>query len=441
MLNHKKSNKHFEESRRFLAGGVSSSGRLTTEMPPLAFQKGRGSRIYDLDGNEYIDYVIAWGPLILGHSPPSVIDAVKKQLDLGTLFGSATPEESVLSRMVCERFPSVDLVRFTNSASEAVHISLRLARAFTGKDIIVKFEGAYHGWFDNMLVGIHPDSKKLIGLEHSPHALLEQPGIPRNILENIRIVPWNRSDIVEKTIQRHANDIAAIIVEPVMCNCGVIPPVDGFLQELREITRKYEVVLIFDETITGFRTAFDGAQGYYDVTPDLTVFGKGIGGGFPIAGFGGITDIMGLVAEGRVLHQGTYNSNSLCVVAAIATLKELGKDNGAVYQKMTKMGKRLMEGIEQIFTKNDLPVVMQGPGPFFSSFFTDKPVTSYRDTFVLNTSLYAQFWLKLLDLGIRIWTSARGLWYLTAAHTEEDIDITLDAVERVVKELKKTSVP
>jgi glutamate-1-semialdehyde 2,1-aminomutase len=436
MLNHEKSSRLFEESKRYLAGGVGSSARLTPELDPIFFEKGVGSKIYDVDGNEYIDYILAWGPLILGHSPKAVIDAVKKQLGSGTISGSAAPGEAVLAQRVAECIPSMELIRFTNSASEAVHIALRLSRAYTGKSKIVKFEGAYHGWFDNVLISVQPDSLTIAGLEHKPNPIPEQPGIPTSILQDILIVPWNRLDIVEKTIKRYGNEIAAIIAEPIMCNNGVIPPTEGFLEGLREITKKHEVVLIFDETITGFRIGLSGAQGYYGVKPDLTIFGKGMGGGYPIAGFGGIRDIMSLVAEGKVKHQGTYNSNSLCVAAAIATLRELSKDNGAIYNQITRVGKKLMEGIKEIFLAHNIPIVLQGPGPFFSALFTDKPVNSYRDTFRLDRILYSKFWVRLLDEGIRVWPSARGLWYLSAAHAGEDINRTLNAVEKVVKTIK-----
>jgi glutamate-1-semialdehyde 2,1-aminomutase len=436
MSKYEKSERFFEVSRRYLAGGVGSSGRLTPELCPLSFKSGKGSRIYDVDDNEYIDYVLAWGPLILGHSPPAVVEAVKKQLDSGTIFGSATTEEADLARMVCECLPSVDLVRFTNSGSEAVHMALRLSKAYTGKSKIVKFEGAYHGWFDNILISTHPDSLKIAGLENSPNPIRMQPGIPNSVLQDILIVPWNRLDILEKVIQRHAHEIAAVIVEPVMVNNGVIPPREGFLEGLREVTKRNDIVLIFDEILTGFRMGLGGAQEYYGVMPDLTVFGKGMGGGYPMAGFGGISNIMDLIAEGKVGHFGTYNSNSLCVTATLATLKELRKDQGAVFKRMTKMGEKLMEGIKRIFLDNELPVVLQGPGTFFSLLFTDKPVVSYRDTFRVNSALYSQFWMKMLDQGIRVWTSARSIWYLSSAHNDDDIGITIEAIRKVVKDLK-----
>lgn len=434
-LTHKKSVQLFEKCCRYLAGGVASSARLTPEMSPIFFERGKGSRIFDVDGNEYIDYILAWGPLLLGHCPQPVVEAVRKQLDLGTMFGSEVAEEATLSRMVCDCIPSVELVRFTNSASEAVHMALRLARAYTGKCKIAKFEGAYHGWFDNILISIHPEAERA-GMERKPLPILEMPGQAASVLSDICIVPWNRLDIVEKTLAKHSNQIAALIVEPIMCNNGVIPPASGFLEGLREITTKHEVVMIFDETITGFRVSLGGAQAYYNVIPDMTVFGKGMGGGYPIAGFGGKKAIMNLVAQGKVRHQGTYNANPLCIVAALATLRELSKDRGAIYKRITELGKKLMGGIEEIFRENKLPVTLQGPGPLFSALFTDTPVVSYRDTFRLNSQLYSRFWVALLDRGVRIWQSARGLWYLSAAHTEEDIDSTLDTITKVAKGLK-----
>ena len=256
------------------------------------------------------------------------------------------------------------------------------------------------------------------------------------MLEDILIVPWNRPDILKKTIERHGHEIAGLIAEPIMANNGVIPPLDGFLESLREVTEKNEIVLIFDETITGFRVSLGGAQGYYHVKPDLTVFGKGMGGGYPIAGFGGKKEIMSLVAEGKVVHMGTYNANSLCATGGVATLNELMKDKGAVYGQITAMGKKLMEGIREILSKNGIPVVLQGPGPLFSALFTDKPVISYRDTFRLDRALYSKFWVRLADKGVRIWPSARGLWYVSAAHTEEDLDATLKAVNDVAKGLR-----
>lgn len=435
MRNYKKSEQWLEKSKKYLAGGVGSNARVNLDGPTLFFDKGKGSKIYDIDGNEYIDYILAWGPLILGHCPNNIIEAVKKQLELGTMFGASHIKEYTLAKKICECFPSVEMVRFTNSASESVQMVLRLARAYTGKLKVLKFEGAYHGWFDNINISAHPDSLKLMGVENNPYPIFETGGQSKSVLEDILIVPWNKMDIIEQTIKNHSDEIATLILEPIMCNNGVILPKDGFLAKLREITKKHNILLIFDETITGFRASLGGAQKYYNVNPDLTVFGKGMGGGYPIAGFGGKSEIMNLIAEGKVVHLGTYNSNPICVAAAIAVLDELSKDNGVVYKKLFLMGEKLMYGINSIFLENDISVVVQGLGTFFSILFTGSPVENYRDTFQLDKSRYSKFWVNLLDRGIRIWPSVRGLWYISTAHTDKDIDITLQAIKSVVKTL------
>lgn len=435
---HGVSSRLFEASRLYLAGGVGSNARLTPELGPIYFTRGDGSRVYDVDGNAYIDYILAWGPLILGHCPPAVVAAVKEQLDAGSIFGACVPQEGELARRVCECLPSVDLVRFTNSASEGVHMAIRLARAYTGRSKILKFEGAYHGWYDNILISAHPPAEAM-GPEHAPVAVRESLGQPESVLGDILVVPWNHPESVEAALRRHGNDIACLILEPIMCNNGVIPPQDGFLEALRRLTEQHRVLLIFDETITGFRVALGGAQGYYQVMPDLTVFGKGVGGGYPIAGFGGQRQIMSLVADGTVGHFGTYNSNSLCVAAALATLTELMRDGGAIYAEITALGRKLAEGIHESPTESGLFVVIQGPGSFFSALFTDHPVMCYRDTFRLDRGLYSQFWVALLEHGIRIWPSARGLWYVSAAHTEADVEETLGAARSVARKLERTA--
>jgi glutamate-1-semialdehyde 2,1-aminomutase len=429
MKNQPRSKAYFEEACRYLAGGVGSNARRIPEMTPTYFVRGQGARIWDADDNEFIDYILAWGPLILGHCHPVVTAAARKQIEAGTIFGSSIPEEIELARLVCKYLRSVELVRFTNSASEAVHMCLRLARAHTGKSKIIKFEGAYHGWFDDVLISSHPDSLKAAGLEVAPYPLLETGGQNRRVLDDIIVLPFNRLDAVEKSLTRHAHETAAIILEPYMCNNGVIPPKEGFLEGLREMCTHYDIALIFDETITGFRIGIEGAQGKLGVYPDLTVFGKGVGGGYPIAGFGGRKKIMELVAQGKVGHYGTYNSNSLCVAAALATLSELSKEDGRVFDYITTTALELMNGLKAILKKHGIPAKIQGPGPFFSILFTDRPVENVRDTFRIDKELYSRFWQSLFHRGIRIWPSARGLWYLSAAHSKEEIQETLASVE------------
>lgn len=436
LIKHEISNIYYNEAKKYLAGGTSSSTRLKLAENTVFFKKGKGSRIYDVDGNEYIDYILAWGPLILGHVPENVIQKVKEQIELGTTFGESYKLEFELAKKVCEIFPSIELVRFTNSSSEAVHMCFRLARAFTKKEKILKFEGAYHGWFDDELVSVHPKQNSIIGNENSPNTIPETMGQRKNIVNEIIVAPWNKVEFVKKIIEREVKNIAAIIVEPIMCNNGVILPKNNFLEFLKEITNINNMLLIFDETITGFRLSLGGAQEYYNISPDLTVFGKGIGGGYPIAGYGGRKNIMELIANGKVSHSGTYNANALCIAGALATLEELSNNKKTIYERITKLGQKLMKGIEEIFTKNNFPITMQGPGPFFSGLFTDKPVETYRDTFAINNELYEIFWKKLLNYGVRIWQSGRGLWYISAAHSEEDIEMTLSAIKNVLEELK-----
>jgi glutamate-1-semialdehyde 2,1-aminomutase len=406
-------------------------------MEPICFERGFGSRIYDLDGNGYIDYILALGPLILGHCPLKVVEAVKNQTELGSIFGAAAAGEERLAKMVCNFLPSVDLVSFTNSASEAVHMALRLARAFTGKTKIVKFEGCYHGWVEDVMYSIHPESPKIMGPENNPQPVPESMGLSESIQANIIIAPWNQPDVLEKIFRRQGNEIAAIIIEPIPANNGVIPPHTGFLEFLRELTLLYETVFIFDETITGFRVNLGGAQAYYNIRPDLTIFGKAVGGGYPIAGFGGNKEVMDFITRGEVIRMGTYNSNSICVAAATAVLEELSRDNSMAINRMIATGERLIEGLREIFAAHNFPLNIQGLGPLFSTFFSDEPINTYRDTFKVNSGLYQRFWSSLLKKGVRIIYSSRATWLLSAAHTKEDIEETLQKVEDTLEELKK----
>ncbi len=437
MLDHTRSKAHYQEACRHLAGGVGSNFRLTTGLEPVCFERGAGSRIFDLDGNEYIDYVLGLGPLILGHCPPPVMEAVKKQVDLGSLFGAAAAGEEVLARMVCQAMPALDLVSFANSSSEAVHMACRLARAFTGKPKILKFEGCYHGWIDDVYISVHPSFPGAMGLEHAPSPVLEGPGQSRSVLQDVLVAPFNRLEVVEKIFQRHGGDIAALILEPIPANNGVILPEEGFLEALRQLTQEHDSLLIFDETFTGFRVALGGAQAYFDVRPDLTVFGKAMGGGYPLAGFGGAKEIMDLIVERKVSRAGTYNSNSIGVAAGIAVIEELSRDDGAAFERMTDLGARIMRGMEEIFVEFGLPLVVQGLGSMFSALFTDQPLRTYRDSFRLDHELYARFWLELLERGVRVWNTARSLWLISAAHTEEDVALTLDRIRRAAGQLRK----
>ena len=422
----------FEESQHYLAGGVGAQVRSLIDPYPVFMDHGRGSRLYDVDGNEYMDFLLSYGPLILGHCPEPVVAAVQEQLDKGTAFGTPHELEIELSKLICELMPSVELVRYNNSGSEAVQSVLRLARAYAGKNKVVKFEGHYHGWLDSVYVSHLPEARSMIGLEHAPWKVLGSPGQCESVLEDLIVLPWNDLDLVEKTVRERKHEIAAIITEPVMSNCGVILPNPGYLEGLRQITRDHDILLIFDEVITGFRIGLHGAQGHFGVTPDLCTMAKALGGGYPISAFGGKREIMRLIAEKKVVHAGTYNSNGLVCAAALATLRELSRDNGAVYERMRSLGTRLMDGIQAIAERNGIPLRIQGFGTFFGTVFIDRPITNFRESFYQDEGWYPRFRKELFARGVQIFPTDKGLWYLSAAHSDADIDRALEVVEEVM---------
>ncbi len=428
----------FERAQNSLAGGVGAQVRSFSLPTPIYFERGEGSKMYDVDGNEYIDYLLAYGPLILGHCPGPVVEAVRAQLDAATLFGAPHETAVQLAEKLVEIVPCYDLVRFNNSGSEAVQAIQRLARGFSGKPKIVKFEGHYHGWYDNIYISHLPEALSMIGLENAPWPVLGTAGQPESVLQDIIVLGWNDLEIVEKTLKAHGHEIAAIITEPIMSNCGVIPPNDGYLEGLRRLTQEYDVLLIFDEVITGFRPALGGAQEYYGVTPDLAIFAKALGGGFPIISWGGRRDIMDFIAQRKVVHAGTFNANPLCAAAALATVTELAKDNGAVYERMTSLTTTLMAGIAQSAASHGIPVRLQGIGPFFGLSFRDPEVaiTNFREAHGESPD-YPQFRLALLERGVHIFPTEKGLWYLSAAHTEQDIAQTLESVDDALKILRR----
>ncbi len=421
----------FDRAQKSLAGGVAAQVRSFALPHPVYFDHGQGSKLYDVDGNEYIDYLLAYGPLILGHCPEPVVDAVREQAGRGSLFGA--PHETVveLAEKLIELVPCYEMVRFNNSGSEAVHAVLRLARAFTGRSKIVKFEGHYHGWYDNIYISHLPEALSMIGLERAPWPVLGSPGQPESVLEDIIVLPWNDLEIVERALKEHAHEIAAIITEPIMSNSGVIPPAEGYLEGLRRLTREYDVLLIFDEVITGLRVGLHSAQGYFGITPDLAIIGKALGAGYPIISWGGRMEIMQLIAQRQVIHAGTFNGNPVCAAAALATLTELSRDDGAVYERMTALTTTLKEGIAERAQAYDIPVRLQGIGPFFGLSFRDPavPITNFREALEEYPGRYLRFRRAVLERGVHIFPTEKGLWYLSTAHTEQDIAQTLDSVD------------
>jgi len=416
-------------------GGVHSGAR-NYKPHAIFMERAKGSKIYDVDGNEYIDYLMSYGPNILGHGNKEVNEAVKKQLEGGVCYGSPCENMIKVVKKITQIVPCIESVKFSNSGAECVGHVIKIARAYTGRDKIIKFEGAYHGCME-VQVSTHPNVPEA-GLEESPIPLPNGAGLPKNYTENYIPLPWNNLDVVEKTIREHGNEIAAVITEPIFGNTGTIMPEEGYLEGLREITEENDILLIFDEVITGFRVDLGGAQKLYGVTPDLSTFAKAVAGGFPLSGYGGKKEIM----DGAVLNKGawvsgTYNANPLSMTAALTTLGILERGDGALYKQMREMGKKLMEGIKDSASENDIPVVLQGPGPFFHMWFTElEKVTNYREAVTQDVKRYYKVWKELLEEGIYYAQPEMENWFLSKAHTNEDVDATLGAVERVFRRIK-----
>lgn len=428
MRSYEKSLQMYERACKSMAGGVSSHFRMGGSPHPLFFKKGEGARIYDVDDNEYLDFTLSQGPLILGHSHPQVLKKVCEEMNLGQLFAGQHLVELELAEKIQSLIPCADLLRFSNSGSESVQAALRLARGFTGRTKYVKFEGQYHGWFDNVLISQHP-SKNSAGDFDLPEKVLETQGQSHNVLDELIVLPWNDLDAVEQAFELWGEDIAGVITEPIMCNNGCIEPLPGYLQGLRDICDKYGAVLIFDEIITGFRLGLGGAQKYYGVTPDLATFGKAMASGFPVSFLAGKRHIMEYVANGTVMHAGTYNSNNPSIAAGAATIEVLENDT-ELYERIQSLGLRLQTGLKASAEEYGHDVLLSGPGQITHFGFTNcRKLINYRDCLEFDGAKYSKFTKELLDRGIRI--IGRGIWYISAVHTEEDIDEAIAAAREV----------
>jgi len=423
-MNYARSIAFFERARQVVAGGVNSNVRAASHPVPLFYREGRGAHLFDVDGNEYIDYCLGQGPLLLGHSHPRVLEAVRQQLERGQLYAGQHELEILVAEKLCRYIPCAELVRFSTSGSEAVHIALRVARAFTGRQKIIKFEGHYHGWFDNILVSLTPE-------KFDRHPVLESRGQMESVLDEVIVLPWNDASRLSETLAASADEIAAIIMEPVMCNTGCILPEPGYLETVRELCTRYGIVLIFDEIITGFRLGLGGAQAFFGVTPDLAVFGKALGSGFPISCLAGKRALMEGIADLSVVHAGTYNANPVSMAAAWATLTELQQHGETHYRNLFQLGRTRMRWIDEIPEPHVRSVTVQGLGPMFHVAFTRRPrIRDARDYRDVDAALYAAFASRLQERGIRV--IPRGIWYLSTAHTEEDIARTLESVAAVL---------
>jgi glutamate-1-semialdehyde 2,1-aminomutase len=416
----------FERAQYTLAGGVSSGLRRSARPYPLFFDSGHGARVKDVDGNIYFDYGLAWGPLILGQSPLEIAEAVADQARRGLTFGAQHDLEFEVAERLTDIIPCGDLVCFASSGTEIVQVALRLARAYTGRQKFLKFEGHYHGWDDSVLVSYHPSSAEIAASRGAPIGA----GAGQLAHDDVLVAEWNDRESIERIFAEHSSEISAVICEPLLCNSGCIPPEEGFLKFLREVTTANGALLIFDEVITGFRLALKGAQGWYGVTPDLATYAKAIGGGLPFSAMAGRKPFMDLIAQGKVVHAGTLNGNPIVLAAAKATLDVLSRDDGAVYADLSRRGTRLRNGIVSLLRSKGYSVVCNGEAAVFHIAFTNRPVRRYRDLLAADTQLYSDFVLALLDE--EVLALPDGRWYVSVAHTDDVIDATLAAVERAL---------
>ncbi|MFF2018620.1 MULTISPECIES: glutamate-1-semialdehyde 2,1-aminomutase [Paenibacillus] len=421
------SRKAFDEAKQYIPGGVNSPVRAfkSVGLTPVYVDRAAGSRIYDIDGNTFIDYVCSWGPLIMGHAHPEVVQALQETAAKGTSFGAPTLLETEMAKTVVERVPSVDIVRMVNSGTEATMSAIRLARGYTGRSKILKFEGSYHGHADSLLIKAGSGVATL--------GLPDSPGVPEGVAANTITVPYNDLESVRVAFERFGEEIAAIIVEPIAGNMGVVLPQPGFLEGLREVTTNYGALLIFDEVMTGFRVNRSCAQGLFGITPDLTCFGKVIGGGLPVGAYGGKREIMEQMApSGPIYQAGTLSGNPLAMAAGFTTLKLLTPE---VYDHLEKMGARLEAGMKRNAEEAGIPLTINRVGSMVCPFFTEGPVVNYDTAKASSLDTFRRYFGEMLTRGINVAPSQFEGMFVSAAHSEQDIDDTIECHYNALKAL------
>ena len=427
--NWSKSREYLERAKQSLAGGVSSPFRSKAPVP-LYFQNGCGARLKDVDGNEYIDYVLAWGPMILGYRHPAIVAAMRAQAELPADYGAQHELEYLVAEQIQSMLPCAERVAFTSSGSEAVQIAFRLLRAFTGRPLILKFEGHYHGWMDGALISYKPGLDQVGSLDH-PHRVLGSKGQVANAPDNFIVAPWNRIDLLERLMEEHGSSVAAIVMEPVLCNSGCVLPQPNYLAHVRDLCDLHGALLMFDEVITGFRMCRGGAQEFYGVEPDLATYGKAVGGGAPLSGIAGREDILMQMFDGGVSFGGSFNGNPVSLASAYATLTELSRENGAVLIRANELGRTLMESIRALGRKHGIRLLVSGFGASFAIHFTEKPeLLDYRDTLAHDPQMLQRFLYAALQHGLHVVPDGR--FYVSAAHTATDIAETVDRLDRVM---------
>ncbi|MDP1511356.1 glutamate-1-semialdehyde 2,1-aminomutase [Paenibacillus sp. CMAA1739] len=417
----------FDEAKQYIPGGVNSPVRAfkSVGITPVYIDRGEGSRVYDIDGQSYIDYVCSWGPLIMGHAHPEVVKALQAAVVKGTSFGAPTLAETEMAKLVCERVPSMDIVRMVNSGTEATMSAIRLARGFTKRSKILKFEGSYHGHADSLLIKAGSGVATL--------GLPDSPGVPEVVATHTITVPYNDLASVKLAFEKFGEEIAAIIVEPVAGNMGVVPPQPGFLEGLREVTQQYGSLLIFDEVMTGFRVGLHSAQGRFGVTPDLTCLGKVIGGGLPVGAYGGRRDILEQIAPAGPIYQaGTLSGNPLAMAAGYSTLKLLTPE---VYDRLEERAARLQAGFERNARELGIPVTINRVGSMVCPFFTDEKVVNFDTAKTSNQDHFRRYFTELVNEGVSVAPSQFEGMFVSGVHTVEDIDATIEANYRALKRL------
>ncbi|TAN42009.1 MAG: glutamate-1-semialdehyde-2,1-aminomutase [Nitrospirae bacterium] len=428
MRNYDNSRKLFKRASRVIPGGVNSPVRAFRAVGgnPLFIERAKGSRIFDADGNSYIDYVLSWGPMILGHANPVVLAALKKALAKGTSYGAPTALEIELAELVLKIYPSMDKVRMVNSGTEATMSAIRVARGFTGRDKIIKFEGCYHGHADGLLVKA--------GSGAATFGVPDSPGVPESYARNTVTLPFNDIPALKKTIEKQWREIACVIIEPVVGNIGCVLPRPGYLEALRKLTKAHGIVLIFDEVMTGFRVAFGGAQARYGIKPDMTCLGKVIGGGLPVGAYGGRKEIMSMVSpEGPVYQAGTLSGNPLAMTAGITTIKELSK--AGAYRDLEKKASQLERGLKDAAKRAGVRTRFYRAGSMFCTYFAGAEIVDYQTAKSADATLFARFFTAMLQRGVNIAPSQFEAGFMSLAHSEKDIEQTVASAYDVLKKL------
>jgi glutamate-1-semialdehyde 2,1-aminomutase len=424
-----RSHRLYKKACKLIPGGVNSPVRAFRAVGgnPVFIDRAKGSKIYDVDGNAYIDYVLSWGPLILGHTHPKIVNALKKAIERGTSYGAPTRLEIELAELVLKAYPSMDKVRMVNSGTEATMSAVRVARGFTGRDKIIKFDGCYHGHADGLLVKA--------GSGATTFGVPDSPGVPKSYAKNTITLPFNNINALKAVIKNEWRSIACVVIEPVVGNIGCVLPKSGFLESLRKLTKDHAIVLIFDEVMTGFRVSYGGAQAYYGITPDMTCLGKIIGGGLPVGAYGGKKEIMSMVSpEGPVYQAGTLSGNPLAMTAGIETLKILSKDGS--YAKLEKISALLEKGLRDAAKTAGVRTRFYRAGTMFCTYFTDTDVIDYKTAKTSDTSRFSRFFSALLKRNVYVAPSQFEAGFISLAHTERDVEKTVKAAYESFLEIK-----